>query len=299
MHYVKVLISTYNGEKFLKEQLDSILNQTNVLVDVLVRDDGSTDNTINILKEYEARKLLHWYSGKNVKPAKSFLDLMKKTDRADYYAFCDQDDFWLKDKLQIAVKNLDKAPLDIPLLYYGAPRIVDEQLNPLKYAIKDTMLDFNSMLINSNAIGCTMVFNNCLLDLINHASPNYIAMHDAWLHKVCIISGGKLIYDNDVHILYRQHSNNVVGINNSKVKKAIRHFYSVKHKACVRSQTITSLIECYGNYLEEEQLKKALLISGYRKSIKNTFLLFSNREIKTSNKRRNFLFKCAVLLRVF
>ncbi len=299
MYRVKVLVSTYNGEKYLKEQLDSILSQTNVLVDILVRDDGSTDNTINILKEYEEKELLHWYRGKNIKPAKSFLDLMRTTDKADYYAFSDQDDFWLNDKLQIAIEDLNKEPSDMPLLYYGSPRIVDEQLNPLQYTVKDTMLDFNSMLINSNATGCTMVFNNCLLNLINQTSPNYIAMHDAWLHKVCMVSGGKLVYDDDVHILYRQHSNNVIGISNSKVKKIIRHFYSIKQRACVRSKTIASLIECYGSYMEDEQLKKALLVAGYKKSLKNTFLLFTNKEIRTTNKRRNFLFKCAVLLRVF
>src|SRR5699024_3720020 len=133
----------------------------------------------------------------------------------------DQDDVWLKDKLEIAVKKLEEFPQDLPALYYGRPRLADSELNLIENpkASKDCMLTYASSIINSNATGCTMVFNKTLLEKVKKHKPDYIPMHDAWFHKICIITNGNLYFDEDVHILYRQHSNNAIGISNSKFKK--------------------------------------------------------------------------------
>ena len=102
---VAVLMSTYNGEKYLNEQIDSILSQSgNFELSLLVRDDGSTDETINILNKYQNLGKLKWYSGKNLGPGKSFIDLLYKTHGYDYYAFSDQDDVWMTGK--IAMRNM-------------------------------------------------------------------------------------------------------------------------------------------------------------------------------------------------
>ena len=108
MKKIIVLMSTYNGEKYLQVQLDSILSQENVDLELLVRDDGSTDSTKTILERYQSEGKLTWYSGKNKKPAYSFFDLLGKCKDADYYAFADQDDFWHEDKLINAIKRLEK-----------------------------------------------------------------------------------------------------------------------------------------------------------------------------------------------
>ena len=94
---VLILLSTYNGERYIKEQIESLLKQENVKVSILVRDDGSTDGTINILNEYQKQGKLKWYTGENLKPAKSFMNLVENAPEYEYYAFCDQDDVWLKD----------------------------------------------------------------------------------------------------------------------------------------------------------------------------------------------------------
>ena len=97
-------MSTYNGQKYIRQQIDSILQQTNVEVNLLVRDDGSKDDTIKILDEYKQEGKLTYYTGPNLGPQLSFLNLLNNCPKADYYAFADQDDYWEKDKLSTAVK---------------------------------------------------------------------------------------------------------------------------------------------------------------------------------------------------
>ena len=101
---VAVLMSTYNGEKYIREQIDSILEQSgNFDLDLWVRDDGSKDSTQQILQEYAQQRKLHWYTGENLGAAHSFIDLVRKCKGYDYYAFADQDDYWMTNKIQMGV----------------------------------------------------------------------------------------------------------------------------------------------------------------------------------------------------
>ena len=96
MNKILILMSTYNGEKYLSEQLNSLLLQENVNIKILIRDDGSTDNTHKILNFYSSNyPNISWYTGENKGPALSFMDLLFNAPESDYYAFCDQDDVWL------------------------------------------------------------------------------------------------------------------------------------------------------------------------------------------------------------
>ncbi len=298
---ILILISTYNGEKYLKEQIESLLKQKDVEISILVRDDGSTDNTVKILDEYKNKGVLQWYTGKNLKPAKSFMDLVQRAQGYEYYAFCDQDDVWLDDKLKNAIEKLEKYPKYLPALYYGRPRLVDSNLNLIKNpkASKDCMTTFGSSIINSNATGCTMVFNKTLLEKVKEHEPNYIPMHDAWFHKVCIISNGNLYFDEDVHILYRQHGNNAIGISNSKFYKIKKRFVSLKNKKCSRSKTIYSLYNCYKNEMSKQDKILSELIINYKRSFKDRMKLLFNRNIRTNYIYRNILFKFAVLFNAF
>ena len=102
-----VLMSTYNGSKYLRQQLESILNQVcDCEIDIWVRDDGSSDDTLKILREYAAFGRLRWYTGENLKPARSFLDLVKHCPGYDYYAFSDQDDVWYPNKLRDGIDRI-------------------------------------------------------------------------------------------------------------------------------------------------------------------------------------------------
>ena len=127
---VAVLMSTYNGENYMKEQIESILNQRgNFELDLWVRDDGSTDATKKILMQYEIEKKLHWYEGRNLKPALSFMDLIKHCENYDYYAFADQDDYWMPDKLLTGIMQI--KDIKTPSLYCSNAELVDDNLKSL------------------------------------------------------------------------------------------------------------------------------------------------------------------------
>ena len=209
---VCVLMSTYNGEKFIREQLDSILaQQGDFSLYLLIRDDGSSDTTCKILDEYAQQySNVLWYTGENMGSCFSFLDLVHHASEYDYYAFADQDDYWLPDKIQVAIQQIHN---DCPFLYTSAKAIVDVNLTDLhrpdaipKYGI------LNALLRQNIASGCTMVFNKKLRDIIDSCklTERTGTYHDSWVFKLATLYG-QITYDPIPHILYRQHSNNCVG----------------------------------------------------------------------------------------
>ena len=117
MYKVAVLLATYNGEKYLKEQIESVLNQKDVEIELLVRDDCSDDETRNILKSYQDKGLLKFYGEKRMNVPYTFFDLIDNAPEADYYAFCDQDDVWDNDKLITAINALSEFKNDEMNLY--------------------------------------------------------------------------------------------------------------------------------------------------------------------------------------
>lgn len=195
MRNILVLMSTYNGEKYLKEQIDSILAQKNVEVTIRVRDDGSTDGTIRILEEYQKCGKLNWYSSTNMGPAKSFLDLVYNAPlKYDYYAFCDQDDYWKEDKLYKAIERLEHFD-DKPALYHCELEIVDENLEHIKMTRNCNKTKFiDQTLMVFYIPGCTMVFNNCLMRKIQERKPEFdlITMHDCIRREVMVLGANAL-----------------------------------------------------------------------------------------------------------
>ncbi len=300
MKKVTVLMSTYNGEKYLRTQIDSILNQKGVDINLLVRDDGSKDNTLEILKEYALNDKLKWYNGKNLKSAKSFMDLLKNSDNSEYYAFSDQDDYWLPEKLYRAVSILEKQPSNIPALYYSETTIVDENLNKLSQR-KETRIakKFNNAVISSNATGCTFCFNKKLRDLINEYEPSYQIMHDGWVHKVCLALDGYVYFDQNSYIKYRQHGNNVVGGTTTPIKRWKRRINTIKTNPCPRSRGIRELLNGYYKYMSKDNINICKEISNYKKTLKNRMILIFDKNIYSSNKRIDIIFRLTVLLGIF
>ena len=124
MNKVLILMSVYNGEKYLVEQIESLIHQERVDVSILVRDDGSSDGTIDILENYKTKGILDFYTGENLRPARSFMHLLFNAPDCDYYAFCDQDDVWLPEKLLVATDAL--KDVNGPSMFYHAMDLVDE-----------------------------------------------------------------------------------------------------------------------------------------------------------------------------
>ena len=275
-----VLLSSYNGEKYIGEQLDSLLNQDLKPDKIFIRDDGSTDETVNILEDYSSRfSCIQYYCGKNVGVAKSFMELINNCEDADYYALCDQDDYWLKDKLSSAVELLEKKNKNIPLLYCSKFTLTDENLNPIDSDVSKlyNFSDFDHSLIYHTAPGCTFVFNHELRKLIKmyDVNENYILIHDALIHKIATLFG-EMILDENSHIYYRQHQSNQIGMTANAfetfkgrierfVKGSIRNY---------RSKSASSLIDVYGDICDKDKLKTMKMVAYYRddKELKKQFM---------------------------
>ncbi|WP_027415574.1 glycosyltransferase family 2 protein [Aneurinibacillus terranovensis] len=213
MEKVQILLSTYNGEKYVEQQLDSLLQQTYRNINILIRDDGSTDRTIDILRERYNHDNISLVHGDNVGVIQSFFELLALSSDADYFAFCDQDDVWKPDKLMRAVKALKQFSSEVPTMYCSQVTLVDEGLNDIGHLPEPVRgASFNNALVENIAVGCTVVFNRSAKRLILQKLPNlqFVIMHDWWAYLVTS-AFGKVIYDSESNILYRQHSMNSIG----------------------------------------------------------------------------------------
>lgn len=294
-HSVSVVLATYNGEKYLREQLDSVLRQKGVQVKILVRDDGSNDGTTAILDEYKAKGLLDWYTGGHLNVQKGYLDLLKHASKTDYYAFCDQDDVWDDDKLLIAVTELDEMPAEKPAMYYCGQRLVDENLKLMStHKIASDRSPHTNFLI-SNVAGCTAVFNQVLADAVNSATPDFILMHDSWLFKICLALGGNYYADSSAHINYRQHGNNVAGLNSS-VKGKVKQFQRYLNVFEIQKQC-RSLLQFYGEQMIPEYRKLTEEIVNYDQSVGNWMKLLNSKDFDFKSTSLNGVVKLKIFLK--
>jgi len=216
MHKISILMSTYNGEKYIKQQIESIKNQSIKSIHLFVRDDGSTDGTQEILQDYQNNGMLTWYQGKNIGAGQSFLELTRKTEAAEYYAFADQDDYWDKEKIEKAIQKLEQYQ-DIPCMYCSNLHVVDKNLlsYPTQYDNSNVYMGLESSMLYNLATGCTIVFNHKLQEILQKYSPKNILYHDWWVYLLAL-TFGKVIYDKSSYIKYRQHDSNVVGFKPAK-----------------------------------------------------------------------------------
>ncbi len=233
---VQVLLAAYNGEKYLRQQLKSILGQRGVSVRILVRDDGSTDGTAALLRAYE-RKYgnLSVYSGERKGSAGSFFDLLRHADLdCRYFAFADQDDVWMADKLRRAVLLLEGEACGQPLLYAGKVFCTAKDLGGRQmfaYRI-GRAASFGNALMENICMGCTEVFNRNLLELVREHMPRTHVMHDWWMYLTASYFG-KVIYDQQAFVLYRQHGNNQIGMQNDWIRRwagRMRRIGQMKHR---------------------------------------------------------------------
>lgn len=218
---ILILLSTYNGEKYLAQQLESIISQTFTDWTLLIRDDGSSDKTLSIIKNYIAkdpRIILSVDNYGNLGVKKSFSTLLHAaTNRTEpYIFFSDQDDVWLPEKLASQFNLLTTESNAIPTLIHSDLCLVDRNLNVLFPSFlqyeklqRNTSSPLNTLLINNYVTGCTVGINRALLNLA-YPIPETTFMHDWWC-ALCAAAIGKIIFDPKITILYRQHGNNVIG----------------------------------------------------------------------------------------
>ncbi|WP_211278731.1 glycosyltransferase family 2 protein [Pantoea deleyi] len=224
---VSILMGTYNGERYLTEQLQSIASQTYTNWNLIISDDGSTDRTCEIIEEfslkYPDKVVIQKGPGKGF--AANFLCMLQRKDiDSEFYAFCDQDDIWLEDKLEVAVFKLNSISQSEYRLYGSRTQLIDSNGEFIGHSPCFTKaFNFNNALLQSYAGGNTMVFSRGLKELFEKLPADLkIVSHDWILYVICSAMNGNVIYDREPKILYRQHEKNLVGSNTGLLSKFTR-----------------------------------------------------------------------------
>lgn len=283
MKKVHVLLSAYNGQEYIKQQIKSIFDQNGVSVRLTIRDDGSTDNTKKVVSSIIDERL-EYIKGENLGFASSFWQLVQLVDNdSDFYAFCDQDDYWFQDKLITAVNELQKENPAIPLLYTGNVIKTDKDLiassdNECAFDCKD-VLSFPECLKISKVPGCTFVFNKELKLRLEKYKGKMIA-HD-WTAYIIANATGKVLYDPTPHMYYRIHGSNTVGIENkiNTIRKRINRLNNPDAKNA-RLYVATQVLNTYKNEISKEKLSILIDFCEYKNSISNKCKLLKYREYR-------------------
>ena len=214
MPRVQILLPTYNGERYLQPLLQSLLDQDHKELEVLIRDDASTDRTREVLAGYADNPRVRVILGnKNLGVVRSFFELMRMSSpEVDYIALSDQDDVWQPDKVSRALGFLESASTDRPTIYASRVAVVDEALRLMHLSQRPGRpLAFGNALVQNLLPGCTMVMNRAACDLVVARLPDFTFVHDWWIYLVLSVCG-EIRYDDESRILYRQHAQNVIGI---------------------------------------------------------------------------------------
>ena len=298
-----ILMTTYNGEEYLHEQLNSFLCQSYGDWELWVSDDGSRDSTKTILKKFQKEQdgmhSVTVVDGPRRGFAENFLNLVELCDSsAEFYAFSDQDDVWYDDKLMRAVNYLKTIPAECPALYCSRTEIVDENLKSMGFSSRITLSpSFENALVQSIAGGNTMVFNRTAKELLkDFGGVLPVPSHDWWLYLVITSVEGIVIYDPVPSIFYRQHGENTVGSNQSFL--------------ALLSRLTKFLFGQYKKYNDENMRylsKKVMLITkGNQKKLRDFISARNNLGVKgikylrrSGAKRNGLLFNLALWAGIF
>lgn len=257
MKSVLIMLSTYNGEKYLREQLDSIYAQEGVDIHLLVRDDGSQDSTIDILKMYSNKRgRMTILEEKNVGAALSFHCLMKygydNFSNYDYYAFSDQDDVWMPLKLYTSVSELEQSRNKYKL-FYGHVTPVNHEMRQLVTSTVKMSNCLQANIISNRSLGCTQVMNFGLLEkairiwdyISKEDRKSFVPLHDAWTALVAYAFSGYVVIGQS-QMYYRQHEKNVIGYGGSFWRRQmgrIKRFLSNKKATSSLCQLFLAVYE--------------------------------------------------------
>lgn len=287
---ILILLSTYNGERYLRNQLDSLYAQEGVDKHLLVRDDGSKDGTLSILDDYcQHYGHMTIIKGENVGVRKSFLFLVKEAathySEYDYYAFCDQDDVWFKNKIITGVNALNECSHAYKLFFSGAIN-TDANLQPISNTCVRIVNSFGANLVANHILGCTMLINKVLLLEINKINicpfdnpSGIIPIHDGWTALVAYALDAKVIQHKPGMMYYRQHGNNVIGSGNGfwSIQKNRMHRYLSKTTHAKSNRCIIAL-QVLGSMIPSKNRQLLELVASYRYSFKAKLrLLFDKR----------------------
>jgi len=222
---IAICMATYNGDTYLSDQLDSLISQDYKNISIYIHDDGSTDNTVEILnKYYKKYPSLFNIITNNIQyknAGLNFMFILSQTPKHDFYMFCDQDDVWLHNKVSLSLSYISKIKniKTIPALCHSDLKIVDSDLNIIcesmwnetSWVHKEN--SYESLFVENNVTGCTVIFNHIAkASSLNNKYPEWRAMlHDWWIALNVASINGTIVRIKEPTILYRQHENNSIG----------------------------------------------------------------------------------------
>lgn len=298
---ITVLLSTYNGSRYLNSQLDSLVCQTYPTFNILVRDDGSTDSTLRILKTEQANAKLDVLGNyNNLGVTGSFFELLHHAALTDteYVAFCDQDDVWLPTKIETAISALSSFS-DTPSLYCSRQEFVDEHLNHLGFSSIPRKIGFGNALFENIAVGCTMVLNRKAVDLLcQQRLPDEVYVHDWWCYLV-LSCFGKVFYDDQALIKYRQHSGNAIGASSSYlgvVKRKLCRLFNGKLWISEQARVFYSL---FADRLSSDDRALVELLLKAKSSFWHRLILMFSKDIWRQKFLDNLILRVVILLNRF
>ena len=267
---VVVLMSAYNGEKYIQEQIESILAQTYSNMKIYVRDDGSKDQTLNILEKYENDNKIVLLKGENKGFIGSFFSLLKECEKADYYAWCDQDDIWLPEKIARAVERLEKNKNDVPTLYFSDYDYYDQNMHFQKHGLDHKRgPSFANSLMDCISLGVNSVFNHKAREMMLEKIPKHSCGHDWWTYMVCA-AFGNVIYDRGyVSVKYRRLEESVSPGGKNFIATQIwrfKKFFVNDYFKKIREQ-LYEFSDLYGQQLSEKDRKVMNLFIKRRYSL--------------------------------
>ena len=287
MENITVYMSTYNGEKFIREQIESIIYQKNVELYLVIRDDGSTDSTLDIIQEYSLKyPNIFVYAGENLGYANSFLTVLKEKGGTDYYAFADQDDIWEEDKL---ICGINKIKNKNNILYASSLKAVDGNNN---YVSMKKFPHFTSTvgstLSRNRLAGCTMIFDKVVRDKIANDIDEIIKFntfkygHDGWVVLYTLIFGGEIELDENSYIHYRRHDTTVTNIGGG-LKKRIKNELKGSLNNCDFRENISKFFLTRIS-IENKNYEVLDTVANYKRKIKLKWKLIVTSQINTGIK---------------
>lgn len=295
---IDILLALYNGENFIEEQIDSILRQTFTEWRLTICDDCSTDNSYNIAEKYARiypEKIKVYKNSCPTGSAQANFMNMVKYAQADYIMFCDQDDVWLPEKIEITLEKMISIERDnkTPVLVHSELFVVDKNLKILNdrftcyQGLNPRCSDLNRLLVQNNVTGCTVMINRRLLEIIKNVSAERMLMHDWWFALVAA-SFGKIAFIEKPLINYRQHDGNQLGaVNNRNIKEIFKIIVErsyAKTRISVTYEQAYNFYEYYKDKLSKENIEcieKYLKIPKQNKMVR-IFSLLRGKYLKQS-----------------
>lgn len=289
---IAILLSVYNGEKYISEQIHSLVRQTvHNNMTLYIRDDGSSDKTIDIINQWREKIDIVIYQGLNIGPARSFWELLKMNIDADYYLFCDQDDIWDCDKVE---KSIEAITENICLSYCNC-RYIDSngQIIKEKRLQKRPNESYENLFISGVTQGCSMCFTKSLKDFIMSKTIECIPMHDIVV-MLYAKSMGDLVWIDEPLFSYRIHDNNVVAKNGNpfvKLRNSLRNWRNSRNNSM--SNVAAELLNNFPNLYCYSFLVN---MSLYKTKIASKSKILNNKELKnvTADCKRSYI--CRILL---